>query len=116
MENIWLIILVVLLFGGGVVNFVRNEVEGRHRRRREITQGPQPVCGCTDHFSFHEPKTGLCHANRRTATKWDAYGEAVKWEMKQCGCQRYVGPQPLESLYAPEIATGYVQDDQKKEL
>lgn len=74
------------------------------------------ICGCAHHFSFHDPKTGLCHHKERQETKWDDYGDAVKWERVQCGCQRYVGPEPLESLYAPEIAPDVVEEKRRKEL
>lgn len=112
MGSIWWIVLLFILFGGGVSNFIRTEINRRHERKRELTYGPRPVCGCGHHYSFHNAKTGLCMHGGRVATKWDECGEPVKWEMKQCGCQRYVGPQPLDSLYAPEITTSYVSEEE----
>lgn len=109
MENVWWIILVILAFGGGIGGFIRTEIEQRRQRKRELTTGPEPVCGCTHHYSFHDPKTGLCMHTGRTETRWDEFGTPYKWENKQCGCQRYIGPEPLASLYMPEISPGFVK-------
>lgn len=117
MKDVWWIVLLFLLCGGGVGNFIRGELEQRRQRARDRERlqvsGPDPVCGCGHHYSFHNGQTGLCMHKGRAETKWDEYGDPVKWEMVQCGCQRYIGPQPLDVLYAPEITSSYVTEKTK---
>jgi hypothetical protein len=94
----------------------------------------QPICGCGHNFSFHDPATSKCHATSRQATKWErdpdwdegddaalalrrGSNEAgqtgmrpVAWETVQCPCRRYVGPEPLTTLYAPELSEVAVEE------
>lgn len=95
---------------------------GRNRRRVESPQPPQPVCGCQHHLSFHDPETGRCGFTQPVYTSnyevvvnasgnpvLDAYRDVQKVKKTsyegehQCGCQRYIGPEPLTAYYAPEI-------------
>lgn len=70
--------------------------------RQAELKGPQPVCGCTHHISYHDPKTGQCHEYQAGVVERDVKtGETT---MIQCKCRRYAGPQPLDEYYAPEIA------------
>lgn len=62
----------------------------------------QPVCGCRHHFSFHDPKTGECHNYQEGVVERDV--KTGSTTMIQCKCRRYVGPEPLPDLYAPEIS------------
>ncbi|MET9023467.1 hypothetical protein ABZV93_26190 [Actinopolymorpha sp. NPDC004070] len=39
----------------------------------------------------------------QTPVAWDADRLPVKYEARQCNCQQYVGPEPLGTIYAPEI-------------
>jgi hypothetical protein len=87
----------VFIFGGGIAGGVREAVNRHHRRRLAILEAktrlrgtalpppgppePQPVCGCTHHLSFHNPKTSIC-----------AYDD--------CRCQQYIGPEPLGHIIA----------------
>ena len=107
---IWWLLPFLMIFGGGICGFIKREFDRRHERKLTKINGPRPICGCVHHFSFHNRETGRCMHPVRTAVEWDEYGDAIRWEMQQCGCQRYVGPQPLESLYAPEITTDYTQE------
>jgi hypothetical protein len=45
---------------------------------------PQPVCGCSHHLSFHNPRTGACAE-------------------ENCHCQQYVGPEPLGHVFAQPL-------------
>lgn len=106
------IVLAVLLLGGSVAA-LRKEIERRHQRKLEIAQGPQPVCGCRHHYAYHSPKTGSCAAVSKTPVRWDRdFGSPTRWEHLPCTCQRYVGPEPLETLYMPEITSSYIKDDE----
>ena len=65
---------------------------------------PQPVCGCSHHHSFHDPKGGECRASvRGQPTHQDQWGNADGWERLPCACAVYSGPVPLPEVYAPEI-------------
>lgn len=104
------LIFVLLLMGAGGI---RKEIERRHQRKLEITQGPQPICGCKHHYAYHNPKTGGCAAVSKTPVKWDDdFGSPTKWQHLPCTCQRYVGPEPLETLYMPEISNSYTKKDE----
>ncbi|WP_020576900.1 hypothetical protein [Actinopolymorpha alba] len=64
-------------------------------------KGIQPVCGCGHGSSFHG-EDGRCQATNETA-QWDG-GNWAGIGTVPCTCQKYVGPEPLPSFYAPEIA------------
>ena len=68
-------------------------------RHKRPPRPPKEVCQC-DHPSSMHDKDG-CRATVALATKWNSYGEPVKWEeTKPCACVRYVGP---HSSYVPEL-------------
>jgi hypothetical protein len=82
------------VFGGGIAATVREAFRRHHQRRLAIIEaktklrqpvppppGPQPVCGCTHHLSFHHPATSVC-------------------AFEGCRCQQYVGPEPLGQVVA----------------
>ncbi|HVB46541.1 MAG TPA: hypothetical protein VNF47_28050 [Streptosporangiaceae bacterium] len=85
-----------LIFGGGLAGSIREAFRRHHDRRLAIIEAkakarakpvtaappePQPVCGCTHHLSFHNPKTSVC-------------------AFDGCRCQQYVGPEPLGHVIA----------------
>jgi hypothetical protein len=88
----WLIFIVPPVLGGAL--------QRRHARRLAIIAakgeleekrqaalkpgGPQPVCGCSHHLSFHSPTTGGC-------------------AVEDCRCQQYVGPEPLGHVFAQPL-------------
>jgi hypothetical protein len=91
---------VSMLAGAGIflVGMITNRILPVGRRRRKI-KPVKPICGCGDSVSFHENGTGRCHATRsHFVNRPDA-----DYELTDCGCQKYTGPEPLPSLYAPEI-------------
>lgn len=106
---VWLVVL-LMLFGGGAGSFVTRQLEQRRADRLRRERGPEPICGCGCHYAFHDPATGHCHAQHRRPNKWDTLGDPVGWKDVPCTCRRYVGPQPLDSFYAPEISGDVVQE------
>lgn len=84
----------VFIFGGGITASVREGVRQHHKRRLAVIEAkaalkagppprpePQPVCGCTHHLSFHNPRTSSCAVDG-------------------CRCQQYIGPEPLGHVVA----------------
>lgn len=115
----WLWWIFVFFMVGGfswVADTGRSALRTRHERRVErikLLEGgrlaleeshrpPEPVCGCTHHLAKHD-KQGKCHENVEVATAWDENKKPKRYELAQCNCQQYVGPQPLSRIYADEI-------------
>jgi len=90
----WLVFVIGPVAGGSVGGALRRH----HGRRLAILEAkarlrsadaavaagpaePQPVCGCTHHLSFHNPRTSTC-------------------AFEGCKCQQYVGPEPLGHVVA----------------
>jgi hypothetical protein len=66
-------------------------------RRPKPPELPKPYCGCTHHYSVHDPKKGMaCNA-----AIYD--GRTL---LGNCACVRYTGPVPLPEYVAPELAEG----------
>ena len=77
---------------------------GRYLPARKKTPEPvKPVCGCTHHYSMHDPGTGKCSAAVQIS-RYDAAGNWIGYDHPACACRRYSGPEPLPSYYATEIA------------
>lgn len=93
-ESFWWLIFIIGPVGGGALR-------EHHKRRLAILEAkgklaqtrsqalkpppePQPVCGCTHHLSFHNPRTGACAVD-------------------DCRCQQYVGPEPLGHVFAQPL-------------
>lgn len=76
----------------GAVLFLTGYLAGRiHRRARPgRTKTPKAICGCTHGLDQHDPDTNRCHGIRR-------------WDEKNCRCRQYVGPRPLETVFAPSL-------------
>ena len=89
----WLIFIILPVVGGSL--------EKHHRRRLAILAAkgqlaetksqslqsppePQPICGCSHHLSFHNPRTSAC-------------------AVADCRCQQYVGPEPLGHIFAQPL-------------
>ena len=73
--------------------------------RREGLKPIEAVCGCRHHHAMHDPETGACNATVEV-DRYNKYGDYTGKEHKPCACLRYSGPEPIPSLYAPEIARG----------
>jgi hypothetical protein len=93
-EGFWWLIFVIPPVLGGTL-------QQHHRRRLAIlaakgklaetkNQAPitppelQPICGCSHHLSFHNPRTSACAVD-------------------DCRCQQYVGPEPLGYVFAQPL-------------
>ncbi len=101
----------------GALIFAIGAMFGRMMPGRK--RGPKPieaVCGCSHHYSLHDPKTGECHGSTRVASVpvrdqngepvRDSWGEVVfASERGRCNCRRYAGPEPLPQFIAPELST-----------
>lgn len=101
-----IVILLLIVVAYLVSELASKAIDAWQNHRRGLADkahGPQPVCGCDDHYAFHDPKTGHCHAMRRVPAKWDPTGYPISYRDEQCGCRQYVGPQPLETYYATEV-------------
>lgn len=75
---------------------------GRLSRRRVKDDPAKPVCGCGHSLAEHDRDTDRCHAQIRR-DKYDSIGDWVGHTWVPCTCRRYVGPQPVESLWMPPI-------------
>jgi hypothetical protein len=89
----WLVFILPPVLGGSL--------QQHHRRRLAILAAkgklaetksqalstppePQPICGCSHHLSFHNPRTSACAVD-------------------DCRCQHYVGPEPLGYVFAQPL-------------
>jgi hypothetical protein len=89
----WLIFIIGPMAGGAVQQHHARrlkiiEAKGKLAEQRQAAMAappePQPVCGCTHHLSFHNPRTGDCAVD-------------------DCRCQQYVGPEPLGHVFAQPL-------------
>ncbi len=94
-EGWWWLAFVFGGVGSGIAASVRRAIGRRHDRRLAIIEAktrlrgamtaeladPQPVCGCSHHLSFHNPRTSTCAVD-------------------DCQCQQYIGPEPLGHVIA----------------
>uniref|UniRef100_A0AAU3GT49 Uncharacterized protein n=1 Tax=Streptomyces sp. NBC_01401 TaxID=2903854 RepID=A0AAU3GT49_9ACTN len=113
---LWALIPVALIGGGRITEAVRGALKTRHKRKLELLRAaerrqralvaadrpPEPVCGCTHHLAKHD-KAGVCHEVVEAPTAWDADRKPLQYESRPCNCQQYVGPEPLNMVFAPEI-------------
>lgn len=58
----------------------------REKKPRET----QPICGCGHHICYHHDGQSCWH------------GRASKYETGDCGCQKYIGPEPVPEYIALE--------------
>lgn len=70
------------------------EIEGKRRALESAHPRPvKPTCGCGHDVAFHNRESLLC------------FGEGSKANGKPiCGCQGYIGPEPLPTYYADPLA------------
>ncbi len=63
--------------------------------RPALPKQPKPVCGCTHHYSVHDPKGDMrCNVAIYVGSTYRG----------KCACLRYSGPVPLPEYFATEIA------------
>ena len=85
-----------LLAGAGILGV--GFLAGR-RGRRKSPAPPQAFCGCGHGLEQHDPEARVCKAEV-TRGKYDSLGEWVGYTYAPCTCQQYVGPKPLEEMFA----------------
>lgn len=93
--------MIEMLVGAAI--FAAGVVAGRFlpaRRKSGRGKEVQPICSCGHAVSFHG-EDGRCNA-KTEVTKWDN-GRWIGNEQQPCTCQKYTGPEPLPTFYAPEI-------------
>jgi hypothetical protein len=84
-----------------IASTIRGSFEDKRKAKERALRGPEPVCGCTHHLSFHDAASGQCHA-QVTIKVHDSENGSRK-ENATCTCRRYIGPEPISGYYAPEI-------------
>ena len=92
---------VSLLIGGGLV--VVGWVAGRVGRRRPSGPPPPPVatCGCGHPLAQHDREASTCHAEiPRDAFK---FGRWAGHTWVRCPCRQYIGPRPIDEVFAPRL-------------
>ncbi len=67
-------------------------------RRPAHPEPPKPICTCGHPLSSHSPKTRECCVE---TVRTMAGREVGRYE---CPCQQYIGPEPLPTVYAPEVS------------
>lgn len=117
MDWIWWIFVFFIVGGfGWVADTGRTALRTRHERimerlklaenerkaLEEAHKPPEPLCGCTHHLAKHD-KRGKCHEDVEVPVEWDEDKKPLKYELRQCNCQQYIGPQPLSKIYADEL-------------
>jgi len=91
-----------LLIGAGLL--VVGYLAGRAHRRPSQPKRVEPICSCEHGLAYHDRETGHCHwqgAEDRFSSIKGNYQVEVK-----CSCRRYVGPEHIADVWAPEITTG----------
>jgi hypothetical protein len=77
------------------VGWVAAALVRRRRREPPAAADPEPYCGCGDHYAYHDMKQ---------RDRWGGTGLHNGYDHVQCNCRQYVGPQPLEIFYAPQLS------------
>ncbi|WP_405861342.1 hypothetical protein OG361_38930 [Streptomyces sp. NBC_00090] len=105
--EIALIILAGGYVAGGAYDRIRKALVQRSKARERALAGPEPVCGCGHHLAYHDARDGLCYASVKP--RGDSL-EKTDGQERRCSCRRYAGPEPLATLYAPELTTSAHED------
>lgn len=58
---------------------------GRKPQRPKLPEPPKAICGCTHHFSVHDPQTRACTTSFMAEDK----------KFHPCACKQYTGPEPM---------------------
>jgi hypothetical protein len=75
---------------------------------KPLPPAPDPVCGCSHHYSFHDLDKGTCASQVKVVTEYDHYHDgrpAVprRFRLESCRCVKYAGPEPIAQYYAPPL-------------
>lgn len=81
----------------------RQALEDQRRQEQAKAVGsahnPQPLCGCGHHLVFHDQQTKKCQTQVVIPGRWTGQPSST---YRQCMCQGYRGPLPLDEYYAPD--------------
>lgn len=72
------------------------------RARARTPQLPVATCSCGHPLSQHDPKEHTCHAE----VARDAYDRKGRWAghtWVACRCRQYIGPRPIDEVFAPRL-------------
>ena len=61
-----------------------------------------PLCGCGHALSQHDRETSTCYAELRRDT-FDKRGRWAGHTWVPCTCRQYVGPRPIDEVFAPRL-------------
>jgi len=98
--DLWLAGVGIWLVGDKVVDYVHD----KRMDKLEIAKAdraPEPICGCEDHLSQHDPKTGVCHGQAMLRFKLKNGNSEDR--LVGCNCRQYVGPLPIQQFWTPGI-------------
>jgi hypothetical protein len=73
---------------------------GRFRRPTREPKKPTAACGCGHTLAHHDPATNQCHGQELRRDCRNKQGDWIGNQWVPCTCRRYVGPVPVESLFA----------------
>jgi hypothetical protein len=90
-----------ILLAGILIGVLAGRLLSHRGRREERPKGA--MCECQHSIAYHDRQTGHCAGMRNVASKWNEFGDPVAWTEQPCTCRRYIGPEPLQEFYAPEI-------------
>jgi hypothetical protein len=89
-----------------LVSLAIGYLTGRKAKRPTIEKSKPATCGCGHVRSMHVDGRGKCMYAKGTEyweTDPDTGFSVKKFRDYQCDCQIYDGPEPLTTIYAPEI-------------
>ena len=75
------------------------------RRAPKPRPEPKPICECGHGFHDHDPASSACHGRAELKRYSIAEERKVFDKYGPCTCRRYVGPEPLPTYVATEIAS-----------
>ncbi|MBP2471668.1 NAD(P)H-hydrate repair Nnr-like enzyme with NAD(P)H-hydrate dehydratase domain [Crossiella equi] len=90
-----------LAVGGGLL--LVGYVAGLLSRRRVRDKPVEAVCGCTHTMAMHDRETGACHEQIARPRSYSEKGKYLGTVYAQCTCRQYVGPRPIEEVFAPKL-------------
>lgn len=109
MDPVSLVLGAALALGGVLIGRVlprRSATSAHQDQQAAVTAGqrtPQPICGCGHHLVFHDQEKKMCQAQVVIPGRWT--GQAGG-SYRQCMCQGYRGPLPVDEYYAPDLLNG----------
>lgn len=71
---------------------------GRLGRRKPANGQPKAaICECSHSLANHDPQDNACRGEIKRGNSFDGNVHYVP-----CTCRQYVGPKPIEDLFAPQ--------------